>query len=95
LQNGVVVHNSKDMADSLAGALFNASINKQSLIDSRELLESALDINNEIDPKAEFMADMQETMMQSGYNRDNMSKLASDRLDDLLNGYGSENIVSW
>lgn len=95
LQNGVVVHNSKDMADSLAGALFNASINKQSLIDSRELLESALDINNEIDPKAEFMADMQESMMQSGYNKDNMSKLASDRLDDLLNGYGSENIVSW
>lgn len=95
LQNGVVVHNSKDMADSLAGALFNASINKQSLIDSRELLESALDINNEIDPKAEFMADMQESMMQSGYNKDNMSKLASDRLDDLLSGYGSENIVSW
>lgn len=95
LQNGVVVHNSKDMADSLAGALFNASINKQSLIDSRELLESALDINNEIDPKAEFMADMQESMMQSGYNKDNMSKLASDRLDDLLNGYGNENIVSW
>lgn len=95
LQNGVVVHNSKDMADSLAGALFNASINKQSLIDSRELLESALDINNEVDPKAEFIADMQESMMQSGYNRDNMSKLASDRLDDLLNGYGNENIVSW
>ena len=44
---------------------------------------------------AEFMADMQESMMQSGYNKDNMSKLASDRLDALLNGYGSENIVSW
>ena len=95
LASGVFVHNSKDMADSLAGALFNASINKQSLIDSRELLESALDINNEIDPKAEFIADMQESMMQSGYNKDNMSKLASDRLNDLLNGYGSENIVSW
>lgn len=95
LGNGVVVHNSKDMADSLAGALFNASIHKQSLIDSRQLLESALDINNDIDPQAEFIADMQESMLQGGRTQSEMSKLASQRLDDLLNGFGNENILSW
>ena len=98
VQTGKIDHppeGSKDMADSLAGALFNASIHKQSLIDSRQLLESALDINNDIDPQAEFIADMQESMLQGGRTQSEMSKLASQRLDDLLNGFGNENILSW
>ena len=95
LSNGVVVHNSKDMADSLAGALFNASIHKQSMIDNRQVFTTIFDVNEDIDPQKAFMEDMQESMLSSGKNKSEMSQLASDRLDDLINSFGSENILSW
>jgi hypothetical protein len=34
-------------------------------------------------------------MLQGGRTQSEMSKLASQRLDDLLNGFGNENILSW
>lgn len=94
LSNQVVVHNSKDMSDSLAGALWNATLNKQSLIDNQKLLDVAITINEDVDPQQEFLSGMQQAMMQSS-GLSGMSKLASDRLDDLLNSYGMDNIISW
>lgn len=91
LAAGVFVHNSKDMADSLAGAFYNATVHKQSLIDAMQLFSSSLDVNADESFESEFMGNLQASM--SGGNT--MTKLASDKLDELLNGYGGGNLISW
>lgn len=92
--NGIVVHNSKDMADSLAGALFNASIHKQDLVDSRQLFSTAVDVNMEADPQQEFLDNMTDSML-AGSKLNSSSKVASDKLDDLLSSFGMDNIISF
>ena len=92
--NGIVVHNSKDMADSLAGALFNASIHKQDLVDSRQLFSTAVDVNMEADPQQEFLDTMTDSML-AGSKLNSSSKVASDKLDDLLSSFGMDNIISF
>ena len=92
--NGLVVHNSKDMSDSLAGALFNATLHKQSLVDNNQLFSTAIDVNTEIDGRQEILDNMQESMLQHSRSSQ-QSKLASDKLDELINGFGSGNILSW
>lgn len=92
LSAGVFVHNSKDMSDSLAGALWNATLHKQSLIDGLQLLESAVDVNEVIDPSREFINDLQSSMMASKYNTMNN---AASKLDELMNGFHDSDIVSW
>ena len=92
--NGIVVHNSKDMADSLAGALFNASIHKQDLVDNRQLFSVAADINMEADPQQEFLDDMTDSLLANTKMK-SASKIASDKLDDLLNSFGMDNIISF
>ena len=89
LAAGVFVHNSKDLSDSLAGALYNATLHKQSLIDSLQLLSTAVDINDEVDPQSEFMSNMQQSLLN------NNSKIASETLDSLLDSYGGKDILSW
>lgn len=92
LDAGVFVHNSKDLSDSLAGALFNASINKQGLIDNMQLFDAMLDVNEEIDPRQEMMNDMQQSMMaSSGLN----SYTAANKIEELLSGYSDPNIICW
>lgn len=91
---GVFVHNSKDLSDSLAGALFNATIHKQDLIDSMQLFESALSVNQEIDMQKEFIDGMKNSMLASS-TQTNPSQQASDKLDELLSGYGDPNIIAW
>lgn len=98
LFNNIVVHNSKDIADSLAGALFNATLHKQSLIDSMSLLTVACDFNTDSDPRQEILDGMQQSMMStqgtviSASDRQSMSA----KLDQLLNGYGGDsNILVW
>ena len=83
-QNG-----SKDMADSLAGAFYNATMHKQSLIDAMQLFSSSLDVNSDVSYEEQFMNDLQTSM--SG----NLTKIASDKLDELLNGYGGGDMISW
>ena len=83
------MHNSKDLSDSLAGALYNATLHKQSLIDSLQLLSTAVDINDEVDPQSEFMSNMQQSLLN------NNSKIASETLDSLLDSYGGKDILSW
>ena len=91
LAAGVFVHNSKDISDSLAGAFYNALSHKQSLIDAMQLFSSSLDVNADESFESEFMSNLQASM--SGGNT--MTKLASDKLDELLNGYGGGNLISW
>ena len=89
LDVGIFVHNSKDMADSLAGALWNATLHKQDLIDGLELLNTALEVNDDVNPTEAFKANLQQSLL-SQRNNDIYNKL-----DDLLSGYGSSDIISW
>lgn len=97
VQTGKIDHppdGSKDMADSLAGALFNASIHKQDLVDNRQLFSVAADINMEADPQQEFLDDMTDSLLANTKMK-SASKIASDKLDDLLNSFGMDNIISF
>ena len=89
LTAGVFVHNSKDGSDSLAGALFNATLHKQSLLDSLQMLSTFESINSEIDKQSEFLQDLQDSI---SYKR---SQEASNKLDDLLNNFGNDNLLIW
>ena len=90
LSCGVFVHNSKDMSDSLAGALWNATLHKQSLIDGLELLEGALAVNDIEDPQQAFVSDLQQSLS----NQTIIS--AQTKMNELLSGYGSNaDIIGW
>ena len=92
LAAGVFVHNSKDMSDSLAGALYNATLHKQELVDSLQLLSSAIEVNDEMTAEQEFISDMENSMKYQ------QSKQAEDKLNDLfgsLGGYNDPNVISW
>ena len=89
LAAGVFVHNSKDMSDSLAGALWNATLHKQSLIDGLELLESALAVNDISNPQQEFMDNFQQSLLASN------KSLAQTKMDELLSGYDNKDIIIW
>lgn len=89
LGNGIVVHNSKDMSDSLAGALLNATKHKQSLLDSMQLLSTFADVNTDIDARADFISDLEQSI---SYKR---SQEASNVLDNLMNNYGDSNMLIW
>ena len=80
---------SKDLSDSLAGALFNATLHKQDMIDSLQLFDTTFNVNEQFDPQAEFMDNLQQSMLNKN------SALAADKLDELLNGYGGGNIIAW
>ena len=90
LGNGVVVHNSKDLSDSLAGAVWNASLHKQNLVDNFQLFATAVDVNEDIDERQEFMNQFQESLSARKNSQD-----ANNKLNDLLSSFGSENILSW
>ena len=85
----IFVHNSKDMADSLAGALWNATLHKQDLIDGLELLSTAVEVNDEVDPKEAFRNNLQQSLL-SQRNNDIYNKI-----DDLISGYGDSDIIGW
>ena len=89
LECGVFVHNSKDMSDSLAGALWNATLHKQSLIDGLELLESALGVNDTVDPQQEFISDLQNSLANSTMTT------AQSKMNELLTGFNNADIISW
>ena len=86
---GIFVHNSKDMADSLAGALWNATLHKQDLIDGLELLSSAVEVNDDVNPQEAFKQNLQQSLMNTSQNN------IYNKLDDLLSGYGDSTIISW
>lgn len=97
VQTGKIDHpadGSKDCSDSLAGALYNATLHKQSMIDGQQLLSIADEVNSEYDPQQDFIGDMEDSMMHSS-GLSNMSKVASDKLNELMNGFGAQNIISW
>lgn len=89
LNSGVFVHNSKDMADSLAGALWNATIHKQSLIDGLELLESALGANDTVNPEQAFIDELQQSLSSSTMTT------AQSKMNELLSGYSNSDIIGW
>jgi hypothetical protein len=64
-------------------------MHKQSLIDAMQLFSSSLDVNSDVSYEEQFMNDLQTSM--SG----NLTKIASDKLDELLNGYGGGDMISW
>ena len=80
------------MSDSLAGALWNATLHKQSLIDGLQLLDTAVSVNEVVDPSREIINDLQNSMMSSMSQTMNN---ASSKLDELLYGFNDPNIVSW
>ena len=89
LDCGVFVHNSKDMSDSLAGALWNATLHKQSLMDNLDLMDTAMDINEVVSPQQEFISNLQQSMLGK-----NMS-LAQSKMDELLSGYNDSDMIIW
>ena len=89
LECGVFVHNSKDMSDSLAGALWNATLHKQSLIDGLELLESALGVNDSVDPQQEFISDLQNSLSNTAMT------VAQSKMNELLTGFNNADIIGW
>ena len=89
LNSGVFVHNSKDMADSLAGALWNATLHKQDLIDGLELLNTAIEVNDDVNPAEAFKANLQQSLLSQRNNN------IYNKLDELISGYGSNDIISW
>lgn len=89
LDAGIFVHNSKDMSDSLAGALLNATKHKQSLLDSMQLLSTFADVNTEIDARADFISDLEQSISHK------RSQEASNVLDNLMNNYGDSNMLIW
>ena len=96
LDVGIFVHNSKDMADSLAGALWNATLHKQDLIDGLELLSTAVDVNDDINPTEALKAELQESLLRSsGTSNNARNNELYNRLDDLLSGYSDKDILGW
>ena len=95
VQTGKIDHprdGSKDIADSLAGALFNATLHKQSLMDNMQLLSVAADVNEEYDPRQEMLDNMSQSLLAQNKN----SYSAAAKLEELLNGYGNDsNILAW
>ena len=89
LGTGIFVHNSKDMADSLAGALFNATLHKQDLIDGLELLSSAVEVNEDINPQEAFKANLQQSLLTQRNNA------IYNKIDDLISNYGDNDIIGW
>ena len=88
LDAGVFVHNSKDMSDSLAGALWNATLHKEDLIDGLELLNVACNVNEFEDTQQSFINDMQNSMLANAVQ-------AHSKLDELMSNFGTDNIISW
>lgn len=86
---GIFVHNSKDMSDSLAGALWNATLHKTALIDSLDLLSSAVEVNEVVDPQTAFISDLQESMQSR------ISKPTDSMIDELLSNFMDSDIISW
>lgn len=80
---------SKDCSDSLAGALFNATLHKEVLINNSQLWNVAFDVNSGITAQQKFINDLQTSLMP------NKSVIASNKLDELLNSYGNDGILAW
>jgi hypothetical protein len=89
LDVGVFVHNSKDMSDSLAGALYNATLHKTDLLDGLDLLSAAVDVNEFEDLQSSFMADMQQSLRNPNVYS------ANGGLDGLMNSVRDSDILGW
>lgn len=86
---------SKDCADSLAGALFNASLHKQDLIESLQILTTALEVNNETEREDKFLSDLQ-TSIQAQAQRQDKNNWAANKINDLFSSFGnSSGIIAW
>ena len=81
---------SKDGSDSLAGALFNATLHKDSLIDNMQLLSVATDVNEDISPEKQFMSDMQHSLLNN-----KLQNQMSNKLNELMNSFSDPNILSF
>lgn len=91
VQSGKIDHpidGSKDMSDSLAGALWNATLHKEDLIDGLELLNVACNVNEFEDTQQSFINDMQNSMLANAVQ-------AHSKLDELMSNFGTDNIISW
>lgn len=92
VQTGKLDHppdGSKDCSDSLAGAFYNALKHKQSLIDSLAVFESILSVNEDYDPREQFIEEMKASMISES------QRMAQQRLDNLVSGYGNDDILLW
>ena len=89
LDVGIFVHNSKDMSDSLAGALYNASLHKVDLLDGLDLLSAAVDVNEFEDLQASFMADMQQSLRNPNVFS------ASEGINGVINNMRDSDILGW
>jgi hypothetical protein len=83
------VDGSKDCSDSLAGALFNATLHKDYLVDSMQLWNVAFDVNSNVSPQQKFIDEMQASL------RSDVSKVAEDKMNELLSGYYDSNVLAW
>ena len=91
LSAGVFVHNSKDCSDSLAGALWNASLHKQDLVDSLQIFDSILDVNTDVSPEDSFIGDMEQSLANKS------AKIATDKLSSFLDTFTGNDgsLLSW
>jgi hypothetical protein len=86
LYNSIVVHNSKDCSDSLAGALYNATLHKDSLVNTSQLWNIAYDVNSSYTAQQKFIDEMQASLL---------SDMASSKLDELMNNFSDGNVLAW
>ena len=96
VQTGKIDHpidGSKDLSDSVAGAFWNATLHKQSLIDSLQLFEVAFDVNDDTDPRESFMKNMEDFMLSNGRTTKQNMQVADDLFKNLLNA--DSDIISW
>lgn len=81
------IDGSKDLSDSLAGALWNATLHKQSLLDAGSIMSATFDVNEDVDPRQQMLDSMQDAMLSKH------ASLANNKLNELINGYGSSDMI--
>lgn len=89
LTSGVFVHNSKDGSDSLAGAIWNASLYKDEYVMDLELVNVTADINDETDMSSKFKQQFSNALQSD------ITKRAENQLDRLFKNYDDDNVLAW
>lgn len=87
VQTGKLDHpadGSKDLADSVAGAFYNATLHKQSLIDSLTVFDSIIEVNEVVNEKEQFIEELKASMLSKTQLE------AQKRLDSLVSGYDND-----
>ena len=87
LDTGVFVHNSKDIADSFAGSVYNASTYEQLASYDLELMDVMDDINEDLDDVVREQMNFQNQLAATQFNK-NKEQHQEPKLEGLLDDIG-------